>query len=83
MLTKSELDDFRKADICSCNKSDLTDVTTVNVDISESMYSRAEKYFDIVKNPYTIRVGDIGVKINCLGNNDFSRSIINIIDSSK
>ena len=83
MFTKSELSACSRTDINSCNINDLTDITNRKVDITEPMHSRAEKYFEFVKNPYLFRVGDVGVKINCQGNKDFSELIISIANHSK
>ncbi len=81
MFTKDELVRFRKADISSCNINDLTDVTKLMIDIDEPIINRAQKYFKDVKNPYMIRVGDVGVKINCGSGKNLSDCIINIAGS--
>ena len=80
MFTKSELERCHKADFQSYNMNDLTDVTNLKIDINESIIKRASKYFDIVKNPYIFRVGDVGVKINCVGNKSLTDSIIDLAE---
>lgn len=81
MYTKDELEKFRRADISSCNMNDLTDVTKLMIDIDEPIINRAQKYFKDVKNPYMIRVGDVGVKINCGNGKNLSDCVINIVSS--
>ena len=78
MFTKSQLEECRKADFNTCNLNDLSDVTNLKIDIDEPVINRAGKYFKDVKNPYMFRVGDVGVKINCLGDKNLSDSIVNI-----
>lgn len=81
MFTKDELEKFRSADISSCNIKNLTDVTKLMIDIDEPIINRAQKYLKDVKNPYMIRVGDVGVKINCGSGKNLSDCIINIVSS--
>lgn len=81
MFSKEELEKCHRADICSCDINNLTDVTYFNVNISESVINRARKYFEFVKNPYVFRVGDVGVKINCGNGKNLSDSIIDIVNA--
>lgn len=78
MITKSELEECRKADINSFDINDLTDITNLNIDTGKSIINRTAKYFETVKNPYMFRVGDVGVKINCIGDKSLADSIINL-----
>lgn len=78
MYTKTELEAFKKADFSSYKINELTDVSKLDFDMSESVVSRAQKYFNEVENPYIFRVGDIGVKVNCIGSRTLSESIVNI-----
>ena len=78
MLTKSELEECRKADFNSFDINDLTDIKNLNIDTGKPIINRTAKYFETVKNPYMFRVGDVGVKINCIGDKDLSDSIINL-----
>lgn len=82
MLTKSQLDECRKADFSTCNMNDLPDVTNLEIDIDEPIINRTRKYFKDVKNPYMFRVGDVGVKINCSGNKNLSDSIVDIASAN-
>ena len=81
MFSKEELDECRRADICSCDINKLTDVTDLKVDVSEPIINRSRKYFQFVKNPYMFRVGDVGVKINCGNGKNLSDSIMDIVNS--
>lgn len=78
MLTKSELERCRNVEICDVNKNDLSDLSSISIDRTQPIIKRASKYFDTVKNPYMFRVGDVGVKINCIGDKDLADSIINL-----
>ena len=78
MLTKTELGEYRKADLNYCKVSDLTDIADLKINTKDSIINRISKYFETVKNPYMFRVGDVGVKINCIGDKDLADSIINL-----
>lgn len=78
VYTKTELEAFKKADFSSYKINELTDVSKLDFDMSESVVSRAQKYFNKVENPYIFRVGDIGVKVNCIGSRPLGDSIVNI-----
>ncbi|MGN1420939.1 MAG: DUF6870 family protein [Eubacterium sp.] len=78
MLSKSDLDECRRADINSFDINDLTDITNLNIDTGKPIINRTEEYFGTVKNPYMFRVGDVGVKINCIGDKELADSIINL-----
>ena len=79
MFTKLQLDEYRKVDFNTCKMNDLIDVANLKIDMNEPIISRVTEYFQVVKNPYIFRVGDIGVKINCSGNKTLVDSIVNII----
>lgn len=82
MFTKSQLNECRKADFNTCSLNDLSDVMNLKIDIDEPIINRVRKYFKDVKNPYMFRVGDVGVKINCLGDKNLTDSIVNIASSN-
>ena len=42
----------------------LYDVKELKLNISETVNRRSQRYFKLVQNPYTIRVGDMKVKLN-------------------
>ena len=54
----------------------------MKIDTNEPIGKRCEKYFCEVKNPYAFRVGDVGVKINFVGNNDFTDSLANLASTN-
>lgn len=78
IYTKSELEAFKNADFSSYKINELTDVSGLKFDMTDSVVSRAEKYFDTVKNPYIFRVGDVGVRVNCIGSKTLGESIVSI-----
>ena len=51
---------------------------SISINTKQPVTKRVEEYFDAVKNPYIFRVGDVGVKINCVGNKNLEESIIEI-----
>lgn len=79
MLNKEQLEKLSKADIETIDKSNLYDVTVLDMDISESILRRSEQFFDLVKNPYTLKVGDVGVKVNFGNGKSFSDSIMDVV----
>ena len=60
----------------------LADINNMKIDTNEPIGKRCEKYFCEVKNPYAFRVGDVGVKINFVGNNDFTDSLANLASTN-
>ena len=78
MYSKSELETLKNVDFSSYNVGELKDVPSLSFDVGESVESRAERFFTTVGNPYVFRVGDVGVKINCIGDKQLRDSIINI-----
>lgn len=79
MYTKTELEAFKNADFSSYKINELTDVSGLKFDMTESVVNRAEKYFDTVENPYIFRVGDVGVRVNCIGSKPLGDSIVSIV----
>ena len=63
MLTKSQLDLCKAAEIALCDKNTLTDLRDITVDKSKSVMERIENFTGQVKNPYLFKVGDVIVKV--------------------
>ena len=64
MLNREQLKELSKADINTIDKESLYDVSDLDLDISDNIELRSKQFFEMVKNPYTLKVGDIGVKID-------------------
>ena len=75
MLTKSQLDLCKAAEIALCDKSNLTDLRDITVDKSKSVRERIENFTGQVKNPYLFKVGDVIVKVAYSGGKDFSGAL--------
>ncbi len=75
MLTKSQLDLCKAAEIALCDKSNLTDLRDITVDKSKSVMERIENFTGQVKNPYLFKVGDVIVKVAYSGGKDFSGAL--------
>ena len=75
MLTKSQLDLCKAAEIALCDKSNLTDLRDITVDNSKSVRERIENFTGQVKNPYLFKVGDVIVKVAYSGGKDFSGAL--------
>ena len=54
---------------------DFTDITTITVDKTKPANERLKQYIDDVKNPYTVKVGDMLVRIEFTGTKDFSDAL--------
>lgn len=78
IYTKEELEQFKNVNIDNLASENLADISGMKIDTKEPIEKRCEKYFDTVKNPYTFRVGKVGVKVNFVGNNDFANSLANL-----
>lgn len=75
MLTKSQLDLCKDAEIALCDKNTLTDLRDITVDRSKSVMERIENFTGQVKNPYLFKVGDVIVKVAYSGGKDFSGAL--------
>ena len=63
-LSRTQLMELQKADIEQTAPEKLYDVKELKLNISETVNRRSQRYFKLVQNPYTIRVGDMKVKLN-------------------
>lgn len=81
MLTKSQLDLCKDAEIALCDKNALTDLRDITVDKSKSVMERIENFTGQVKNPYLFKVGDVIVKVAYSGGKDFSGALSNALSS--
>jgi len=82
MLNKEQLEELSKADINTIDKESLYDVSNLDLNISEDIELRSKRFFEMVKNPYTLKVGDIGIKINFGNGKSFSDSIMDVVMNS-
>ncbi len=78
IYSKKELEKLKNINIDNIVIENLTDINSIKINTDEPIGKRCEKYFGEVKNPYAFRVGKVGVKINFVGNNDFSDSLANL-----
>ena len=63
-LSRTQLMELKGADIEQSDPKKLYDVKELKLNISETVNRRSQRYFKLVQNPYTIRVGDMKVKLN-------------------
>ena len=75
MLTKSQLDLCKDAEIALYDKNALTDLRDITVDKSKSVMEKIENFTQQVKNPYLFKVGDVIVKVAYSGGKDFSGAL--------
>lgn len=80
MYTSEELEQCRNSDFDYCSKEGLTDISDIEIDTKKSVYDRMQSYFASVSNPYMFRVGDVGVKVNCLGEKDLCDALAEIVN---
>lgn len=80
MYTSAELEKCRNSDFCHCEKDRLTDISDIEIDTEKSVVERMENYFASVSNPYMFRVGDVGVKVNCLGEKSLNDALTEIVN---
>lgn len=80
MLSIEELEKYRNCDFGSCDKNILTDINEIKIDTQKPVVERMQNYFASVSNPYVFRVGDIGVKVNCLGEKDLCDALAEIVN---
>lgn len=80
MYSCAELEQCRNLDFCQCDKEGLTDISNIEIDTDKSVVERIQNYFLSVNNPYMFRVGDVGVKVNCLGEKDLNDVLAEIVN---
>ena len=62
-----ELNILKKVDIRTVDKDSLIDVKNVKIRTELPLLERTIDFIKQIKNPYCYRVGDIAVKVSCLG----------------
>lgn len=65
MLSIEDLQVMKTFNVFSCHESELIDISKINIDKSQPIEYRINRYFEDVKNPYLFKVGSTIVKINC------------------
>ena len=75
MLTKSQLDICKAAEIALCDKNTLTDLRDITVDKNKNVMEKIESFTQQVRNPYLFKVGDVIVKVAYSGGKDFSGAL--------
>lgn len=80
MYNSAELEKCRNSHFCHCKKDRLTDISDIEIDTEKSVVERMENYFASVSNPYMFRVGDVGVKVNCLGEKSLNDALTEIVN---
>lgn len=83
MITKSILNEMKNSDIKSCNKADLIDIRTIEIDKNKSQMERLLSFIQAVKNPYLFKVGDIAVKVSFADNEQSMQKKMENIISAK
>lgn len=68
MFPPEQLEQMRNIDITKVDKASLVDIETIHVDASAPFEERARQYFEQVKNPYAVRVGEYAVKFEYMQN---------------
>lgn len=78
MLTKTELEEYKKAQISTCDVDSLIDIRDIKIDKNKPIYNRISDFIYQIKNPYLFKVGDVAVKViyNEQGR-DFINSFVN------
>ena len=57
---------------------DFVDLKTLAIDKTKAQPERLKQYITDVKNPYTVRVGDITVRIEFTGGKSFSDALTTV-----
>lgn len=82
MITRNNLNELKNADLKSCNKAELVDIRSIEIDKSKSQIERLLSFMQAIKNPYLFKVGDVAVKIKFAENEQsFQKKMENIIST--
>lgn len=57
------LEEMKKVDIRTVDKSTLVDLNDVYIDTTLPVEERIRSFIEQVKNPYVFKVGDVAVKV--------------------
>ena len=60
---KKVIESMKQISIKECDKEQLTDLSSVEIDSRNSKQERMLEYLRQVKNPYYFRVGDVAVRL--------------------
>ena len=80
-MTKTALEHYRKADICTSQADNLVDIRNIAVDQSLPLDARIERFVTQVGNPYLFKVGDVAVKVECVGQKKLSDALVSVFAS--
>ena len=81
MMTRSALEQYRRADISASATGNLVDIRNVAIDRSLPVEGRMERFFTQVGNPYLFKVGDVAVKVECVGRKPLSDALVRVFAS--
>lgn len=71
---------MKNVDIKEVSILDLPNISDFEVDASKNISDRFTDYLQFVKNPYVFRVGNLGVKIEFVGDTPFEEALIRCIN---
>ena len=60
---KKVIESMKQISIKECDKEQLTDLSSIEIDSRKSKQERVLDYLRQVKNPYYFRVGDVAVRL--------------------
>lgn len=60
---KKVIENMKQISIKECDKEQLTDLSSIEIDREKSKQERMMDYLRQVKNPYYFRVGDVAVRL--------------------
>lgn len=63
-FAQQELEQMRAIDIIKVDRSELVDISEIQIDTNKTVTNRVKDYIEKVKNPFLVRIGDYVVKIN-------------------
>ena len=60
---KKVIENMKKISIKECDKEQLVDLSSIEIDVEKSKQERMFDYLHQVKNPYYFKVGDVAVHL--------------------
>lgn len=64
------IEQLKNVDLENVQKSELADISTVQIDITKSKEERLEQYLKQIRNPYCFQCGGATVKVSFLNTED-------------
>ena len=80
---KKVIENMKQISIKECDKEQLTDLSSIEIDREKSKQERMLDYLCQVKNPYYFKVGDVAIRlVFCEGGRSFQQCMEELVQAN-